>query len=82
MTRGPGTAWIGRRKPYTAIGISRIPCARCGAPSTQQWSICALDNRYLGCCDYCDTALNALVLYFFGVKGRRTIMARYRRRGG
>jgi hypothetical protein len=70
----------GRRKPYTAIGISRVPCARCGAPSTQQWQVCANGNRYLGCCDECDVALNRLVLAFFRVPGRGALMRRYEAR--
>jgi len=57
---------MGRKKPYTEKGIGRVPCARCGMPSTQQWSICALDNRYLGVCDKCDMLLNTTVLQFMG----------------
>lgn len=68
----------GRRKPYTQIGIGRVPCVRCGRPSTQQWQICANGNRYLGICTDCDIKLNALALRFMNVKNRRTLLRRYR----
>ena len=55
---------IGRRKPYTQRGISRVPCARCGAPSTQQWQICADHRLFRGLCTACDVELNRLVLDF------------------
>ena len=53
-----------RRKPYSELGIRRVPCARCGRPSSQQWSICADGNAYRGVCTECDIALNKLVLKF------------------
>lgn len=67
----------GRRKPYTARGISRVPCSRCGKPSTQQWTVCANGNRYLGCCNDCDIRLNWLALEFFKVPNRVALMKRY-----
>ena len=57
---------IGRRKPYTNIGIRRVPCARCGRPSRFQWQICADGNRWRGLCGQCDFDLNRLVLKFIG----------------
>jgi len=74
----------GRKKPYTDIGIKRIPCARCGKPSRQQWQVCANDNLYLGVCDNCDVELNRVVLDFMKVPNRKTLMKRYiivKRRG-
>lgn len=58
------THWkpVGRREPYTAIGITRVPCVRCGAPAVHQWSVCADGNRYRALCLDCDIALNKLVL--------------------
>jgi transcription elongation factor Elf1 len=70
----------GRRKPYSAIGISRIPCARCGKPSTQQWSICSNGNRYLGVCTECDIRLNVLVLKFFRFKNISRMIRQYAKR--
>jgi hypothetical protein len=54
-----------RTKPYSKKGIKKVPCKRCGKPSTQQWNICADDNQFRGVCDKCDIALNLLVLKFF-----------------
>ena len=55
-----------RRKPYTEIGIKRVPCFRCGKPSSTQWQICSLDNEYKGLCTSCDIMLNIIVLQFVG----------------
>lgn len=56
----------GRKKPYTQIGIERLPCFRCGAKASQQWQICADQNLYRPICEYCDIKLNELVLEFMG----------------
>jgi len=53
-----------RRKPYTAIGIKRVPCSRCGEPSHAQWQVCADGNQYRGLCKKCDIELNNMVLKF------------------
>lgn len=68
---------FGRRKPYTAIGIRRVPCARCGEPSSQQWQVCANGNRWLGICWPCDVALNRLALEFMRVPNAETLIAAY-----
>lgn len=52
----------GRRKPYTEIGIRRVPCFRCGKPSACQWNICADGGRKRGLCQRCDIGLNRTVL--------------------
>ena len=72
--------FTGRRTPYTAVGIRRVPCARCGRPSVHQWSACANGNRYVGVCADCDVKLNELALRFFRIPGRRSLLAAYRRR--
>ena len=56
----------GRKKPYTEIGIGRLPCFRCGAPAETQWQICADGNLFRPICWKCDTALNEAVLKFMG----------------
>ncbi len=56
-----------RREPYTEVGISRIPCQRCGEPSSYQWKICATGNKWAGVCVECDIALNELVVKFMGL---------------
>lgn len=68
---------IGRKQPYTEIGISRVPCIRCGKPSQQQWQVCANDNRYLGVCNSCDYLLNKTVLNFFKLPNRRELLKQY-----
>lgn len=52
----------GRKTPYSAIGIRRLPCFRCGQKATHQWNICADEGLYRPVCFGCDIALNRLVL--------------------
>ena len=54
----------GRKSPYTSDGIKKLPCFRCGSPSTQQWKICSDGGFYRPICTGCDTLLNKLVLWF------------------
>ena len=70
----------GNRTAYTERGIRRVPCARCGAPSQQQWNICADGNRYRGMCNACDVLLNDLVLKFVRDPERVAKVVRYRRK--
>lgn len=51
-----------RTEPYTAIGIKRVPCVRCGAPAVHQWQVCADQRRYRALCLDCDISLNRMVL--------------------
>lgn len=51
-----------RRKPYTALGIKRIKCIRCGGMGHAQWNICADNGFFRVLCKSCDTELNQLVL--------------------
>lgn len=67
MTARKSTKGGERRKPYTAIGIKRVPCARCGKPSYAQWNICADGNVPRGLCRSCDVGVNRIVMrYVFG----------------
>jgi hypothetical protein len=52
----------GRKKPYTEIGISRIPCVRCGQPACYQWQVCADDSLFRPLCKDCDVELNEMVM--------------------
>ena len=54
----------GRRKPYTQVGIRRVPCFRCGRPAYYQWQICADGNVYRPLCVRCDMAMNDLRFAF------------------
>jgi hypothetical protein len=69
-----------RRKPYTEIGIRRVPCARCGKPSAFQWNICALGKRFNGLCADCDVALNAMVLRWIRWPQAGRIICAYRQK--
>lgn len=67
-----------RRKPYTQIGIRRVPCFRCGRPAEHQWQICADGNLWRPLCTHCDVAINDCVLRFMRDPNRKTKMRRYR----
>lgn len=58
--------WHKRKKPYTEIGVRRLPCSKCGEPGFSQWSICADQSNYRVLCLKCDIALNKLVLNWIG----------------
>lgn len=66
-----------RKTPYTARGIARIPCQRCGASSVHQWNVCADGNTYRGVCLACDQALNRVVLRFMGFPNWRELSRAY-----
>lgn len=58
---------MARKTPYTEIGISRVPCARCSKPSRYQWQICADKRVFRGICTECDIELNTMVMrWVFG----------------
>lgn len=66
-----------RRKPYTAIGIRRVPCVRCGKPAAYQWQICALGRRFVVVCAGCDIDLNRTVLRWAKWPNWRAVFRRY-----
>lgn len=68
---------VGRRQPYTSIGIRRVPCVRCGNPAQHQWNVCADGNRFRALCLDCDIALNRLVLEWANDPGAADKVARY-----
>lgn len=71
-----------RREPYTAIGIKRIPCSRCGSkPSHASWNICA-DKvggkvQYRALCVECDIGMNRLAMAFVFGDTRDADVERY-----
>lgn len=70
---------MARKRPYTDLGMSRLPCSRCGArPGWGQWSGCADDNAYRVLCRPCDEELNEMVLAWWGDPDREAKMAAYR----
>ena len=68
----------GREKPYTEIGVQRLPCARCGEPAEQQWITCA-DGLWRPICVKCDIELNEMVLKFMDDPKWKSKMRRYRK---
>ena len=66
---------IGRSKPYTEIGIRRVPCAVSGCVSRAeyQWQCCANSNLWMPLCAEHDVDLNRLVLDWMGHPERETI---------
>jgi hypothetical protein len=72
----------GRKEPYTPIGITRIPCFRCGTPSYHQWQICSDNRLYRTLCLECDIKFNALVLRWMGFPDWREKLAAYKREQG
>ncbi len=68
-----------RFTPYTAAGIRRVPCARCGSkPAHANWNVCA-DNigrrtQFRALCVECDIGLNEVAMRFvFGRKRERDL---------
>lgn len=60
---------MARTTPYTAIGIKRVPCVRCGNKSHAQWNVCAdkvggKTTQYRGLCVECDIGMNELAMRF------------------
>lgn len=78
LTKSEKLPAIGRKTPYTEIGISRVPCLRCGAPAAEQFNICALDGRFVPVCVECDVLLNALVLDFLDAPKKDERLRLYR----
>lgn len=58
-----------RTKPYTARGIKRLKCIRCGAQAHATWQACADNNVYRPLCKSCDIELNGAVLWWMGFPG-------------
>lgn len=69
-----------RREPFTAVGIRRVPCCRCGNPSHHQWQACADRGNFRPLCLDCDIALNKLVLAWMGDPNAEKKTTRYERK--
>ncbi len=66
-----------RREPYTASGIRRLRCIRCGAGAEFQWQICSDGNNFRPLCAPCDVSLNRLVLDWMGHPDADEMVRRY-----
>jgi transcription elongation factor Elf1 len=70
---------IGRKRPVLPRVINQIPCEKCGAPSSQQFSVCALNFRYIALCSKCDIAVNEfMVRDLLQLPNADAIMSQYR----
>lgn len=70
----------GRSKPYTEVGIRRLPCCRCGEPAEFQWQVCADGSLYRPICKECDIELNNIVLMFMRDPERHEKIKEYERK--
>ena len=71
-----------RFEPYTAIGVKRVPCARCGQkPGHASWNVCAdnIGNRpqYRVLCVECDIRMNKIAMEFVFGRSRDGVVAAY-----
>jgi hypothetical protein len=69
----------GRRQPYTAIGIARLPCSvrGCSNKAHASWQACANGRRHTPLCLEHDIAMNRMVLEFVGFENVEELMAAY-----
>lgn len=66
-----------RKQPYTAKGVSRVPCVKCGKPSEFQWRICSTD-KHTAVCRECDIEINRMVSeWAFGRRVSRELIKAY-----
>lgn len=68
-----------RKRPYTALGVTRLKCAvrGCKRRAVHQWQICADRRVFRPICAEHDIGINRLVMrYVFG-RTRETDMAVY-----
>jgi len=72
----------GRRRSYTARGITRLTCCvrGCTNKAKFEWRICADDNLARPICSEHDVALNTLVMRWAFQNTREPDIARYRQR--
>ena len=68
---------LGRRKPYTRIGLKRLSCARCGDPASRQ-VVFPVDDLWRPMCRQCEEELNLLYLVFMEDPDITKKIAKYR----
>jgi hypothetical protein len=66
-----------RRRPYTAAGIKRVPCVKCGRPSHHQWNACSVPGQWFAVCVECDIGLNRVALEYLNFPNRADILRDY-----
>ncbi len=68
---------LGRRTPYTKIGLRRLSCVRCGDPASRQ-VVFSIDDLWRPLCTECDEKLNLLYLVFLNDPDVVVKIAKYR----
>lgn len=69
---------VGRAKPYTAIGVRRLFCARCKIQKARfQWSACANQHKFVPVCADCDIYINSVFLELCDIPDRKILMEKY-----
>ena len=73
---------IGRREPYTALGIKRKTCvvSGCSNKSHASWQVCANGRRHVPVCKHHDIELNRTVLDWMGHPHKEELMQAYAKR--
>jgi len=67
-----------RAKPYTAIGIRRLKCVKCGARAEHQWRICCT-GQWTPVCKDCDLEINRMVAeWTFGKAAAAPLIEKYK----
>lgn len=67
-----------RTKPYTALGIRRLKCVKCGEQAEHQWRICST-GKWTPVCKGCDLEINRKVAeWAFGKSAARPLIAKYK----
>lgn len=67
-----------RKTPYTARGIARVKCVKCGCQAKHQWRLCSTD-AWSAVCQKCDFEINAMVAeWAFGKKKAAPLLRRYK----
>lgn len=68
---------VQRKEPYTAAGIRRLKCVRCGDKAEHQWQICSDGNNFRPICTPCDVGLNKAALEFMKHPDAKGMHRRY-----
>jgi len=70
-----------RRKPYTATGIRRAKCCKCGAQGHASWQVCADGRQHRVLCKKHDIELNEKTLVWaLGKEAAKPKIAAYRKK--
>lgn len=74
-----------RTHAYTAFGLNRLRCRRCGGKATEQWMLrpCATGRKqWHPLCTECDVELNRIAMDFVRLPDADELLAAYRKKKG